>query len=60
MNNNMVKIPKEILNEVDGLLKKSDISAHDFISYMANFYNIKSISENDIMDCADYYDSFTA
>lgn len=58
MNNSMIKTSKEILNEVDVLLKKSGMSPEKFLSYIANSYNIKSNFEKDIIDYSSYYDSF--
>lgn len=60
MSNHVVKISEELLKEFDGLVQKSGVSKQEFLSSIANFYNINNIAENDIIDVASYYDSFTA
>lgn len=60
MSNHAVKISEELLKEFDGLVQKSGVSKQEFLSSIANFYNINNIAENDIIDVASYYDSFTA
>ncbi|KZL92472.1 hypothetical protein [Clostridium magnum] len=60
MSNHVVKISEELLKEFDGLVQKSGVSKQEFLSSIANLYNINNIAENDIIDVASYYDSFTA
>jgi hypothetical protein len=60
MGNNSIKISEQLLKEFDGLVQKSGVSKQEFLSSIANFYNINSILENDIIDVTSYYDSFIA
>lgn len=60
MNNRSIKISEEILKEFDGLIKKSGVSQQEFLSSIANIYNMNSILEKNVIDPAAYYDSFIA
>ena len=57
--NNMIKIPDELLKELDVVFKKSGVTEKDFVNCVADFYNIKFASNENVIDSS-YYDSFTA
>lgn len=60
MENCAIEISSKILEEFDGLVKKSGVSQQEFLSYIADLYDINNSSEKYISDYKAYCDSFIA
>ena len=60
MENCAIEISSKILEEFDGLVKKSGVSQQEFLSYIAGLYDINNSSEKYISDYKAYCDSFIA
>lgn len=60
MENCAIEISSKILEEFDGLVKKSGVSQQEFLSYIADLYDINNSSQKYISDYKAYCDSFIA
>jgi len=60
MKNCAIEISDKILEEFNGLVKKSGVSQQEFLYYIANLYNINNNSEKYNNDYNAYCDSFIA
>ncbi|KOA19272.1 hypothetical protein CLHOM_23780 [Clostridium homopropionicum DSM 5847] len=60
MKNCAIEISDKILEEFNGLVKKSGVSQQEFLNYIANLYDINNNSEKYISDYKAYCDSFVA